>query len=235
MTFTEYAAYLGALRGCSGAVPGSGAAAASSWGTASCCCSGANSGGNASAPSELSSGFALDGNSGPQQRGSRGAQHGCNGRDAAGGDRCSAGSCASSGRSADGGNASSGGACCSSGEGGSALLQGSCWYLKDWHCAREIAGRFAAYQLPTYFREDWLNDYYDSRSAAAGSGPGKDAASANSGCCGGGCDGGGGGEASSSSVVTSDYRCALADRCFAFLNVQADGAGFTDWSYYKEH
>eukprot|EP00891_Asterochloris_glomerata_P005699 jgi/Astpho2/5699/e_gw1.00079.71.1_t len=40
-----------------------------------------------------------------------------------------------------------------------------CLYLKDWHFAHEFSS-WAAYKLPHYFREDWLNSFCDHKAAA---------------------------------------------------------------------
>lgn len=39
-------------------------------------------------------------------------------------------------------------------------------YLKDWHFVNEFPD-YKAYILPHYFRDDWLNEYYDMRQTGA--------------------------------------------------------------------
>ncbi len=38
-------------------------------------------------------------------------------------------------------------------------------YLKDWHHFHEFRNIYQAYDLPAYFSEDWLNDWYDLQSS----------------------------------------------------------------------
>ena len=42
-------------------------------------------------------------------------------------------------------------------------------YLKDWHFPTEFAD-YGAYETPKYFRDDWLNEYYDHLASNAGPG-----------------------------------------------------------------
>ena len=46
-----------------------------------------------------------------------------------------------------------------------AAQEQDCLYLKDWHFAQEFSS-WAAYKLPHYFREDWLNSFCDHKAAA---------------------------------------------------------------------
>ncbi|CAL8468075.1 g7614 [Coccomyxa elongata] len=60
-------------------------------------------------------------------------------------------------------------------------------YLKDWHFVHEFPW-YKAYVLPQYFRDDWLNDYYDMRQTS------HQTASASN------------GHTNQENIVTSDYR-----------------------------
>jgi len=41
-------------------------------------------------------------------------------------------------------------------------------YLKDWNFVAEHGSRFRAYRLPKFFRDDWLNGYYDANDGKGG-------------------------------------------------------------------
>ncbi|KAK9816935.1 hypothetical protein WJX72_007187 [[Myrmecia] bisecta] len=98
-------------------------------------------------------------------------------------------------------------------------------YLKDWHFANEFPG-YKAYQLPHYFREDWLNEYYDMRQSAARTAP---AAPAHE-CGDGATEAAGEPSRRQADIVTSDYRFVYLGPKGTWTPLHADVLRSYSWS-----